>query len=214
MSLRGDIVLIRHGQTQCSVEGRFCGTHEGELTEVGRRMAECVAGHPALANVSRLVSSPSRRAVDTAAVIGRAQGLAVAIDSRLRELSFGEWENKLPEDLPDHSVYLRWEQDPALFSPPAGETGLQVMARAVAAVRDAALTGRGVAIVTHKAPVRLVLSFFLGLPPSRYRDIDRVSVGSVSRLYLNSGHVTLTGIGDVSHLPEQWQLNPDKVRRR
>jgi hypothetical protein len=33
-------------------------------------------------------------------------------------------------------------------------------------------------------------------------------------LYLNSGHVTLKGIGDVSHLPEQWQLNPDKVRRR
>jgi broad specificity phosphatase PhoE len=207
--LRGKLVLIRHGQTQCTVEGRFCGMHEGVLTEVGRQMAERVAGHRALDGVGVLLSSPSRRAVDTARAVARARGLSVVVDERLRELSFGEWENLLPGDLTDRAAHARWESDPALFSPPSGETGLQVMARAVAAVRDAMAGGDGVAVVTHKAPVRLVLSFFLGLPISRYREIGNVSVGSLSQLQLTGNHAVLKAIGDVSHLPGHWQTNPD-----
>ncbi|MFC0435093.1 histidine phosphatase family protein [Kutzneria buriramensis] len=203
-----DVVLIRHGQTKCTVRGRFCGSHEGDLTDVGWRMAECVAENPALQRVSAIVCSPARRAVGTASVLAERLGAAVTVDDRLRELHFGQWEDRLRADV-DSGLLARWEGDPALFSPPGGETGLEVMARAVAAVRDVALGGSKVAVVTHKAPVRLVLAYFLGLAPGRYRDIGVVSVGSVSRVQLEGGRAVLKALGDVSHLPAAWRADPD-----
>jgi probable phosphoglycerate mutase len=204
----GEVSLIRHGQTRCTLDGRFCGDHEGELTGVGRDMGEYIAKNPALGSVALVVCSPSRRALLTAETIAEARAARLVVDDRLRELSFGEWEDRLPGDV-DRLALRRWERDPALFSPPGGETGLEVMARAVAAVRDAVLTAQPVAVVTHKAPIRLVLSFLLGLPPSRYREMGNIAVGSISRLVLGDDRVTLTALGDVSHLPEVWRSDPN-----
>src|SRR5215207_11462798 len=178
-ALNGDLVLIRHGQTQCTRAGRFCGAHDGRLTEAGRLMAEHAARHPALAGVDMLLSSPSRRAAVCAEAVARYTDVAVTLDDRLRELSFGEWEDRLPAEV-DDAAYRRWAADPALFAPPGGESGLAVLVRSVDAVREALERAAHVAVVTHKAPVRLILAFFLGLPPSRYRDLIRIPVGSVS----------------------------------
>lgn len=208
--LDGDVLLIRHGQTRCTIEGRFCGAHECELTEVGRQMARRLGQHPALDGVETVLSSPARRAFQTAEAIAERLGVPVAMDERLRELPFGQWERRLPSAV-SVDLHRRWERDPALFAPPGGETGLEVMARAVAAVRDAALSAPRVAVVTHKAPVRLVLSFFLGLPPSRYREIGTITVGSLSWLRLNGDRRVLKALGDVGHLPEPWRADPDRA---
>ena len=157
-----------------------------------------------------MVTGPSRRAVLTAEAIAAAAGARMVVDDRLRELSFGEWEDRLPWEV-DRLALRPWERDPALFSPPGGETGLEVTARAVAAVRDASRAAPSVAVVTHKAPIRLVLAFFLGLPPSRYRHIGPIGTGSISRLALGDDRATLLALGDVSHLPEAWRENPDVV---
>jgi probable phosphoglycerate mutase len=208
---RGDLFLIRHGQTPCTVDGRFCGTHDGVLTPIGLRMAERLAGHPALGGVDLLLSSPSNRAVATAELIGESAGVPVKVDDRLRETSFGDWEDRLPAEV-DRAAHDRWTHDPALFAPPGGEPGLTVLARSVAAVRDALDTADRVAVVTHKAPVRLVLSYFLGLPPARYRDIGNVSVGSLSWLRFTDGRAVLKAIGDVGHLPQEWRADPDHAK--
>jgi broad specificity phosphatase PhoE len=208
--LTGDLVLIRHGQTPCVIINRFCGTHEAEMTPAGKRMGEYIASHRALDGIGKLISSPKLRAVRTAETIAAARGLDVEIDDRMRELHFGQWENTLPADLPDKEAHRQWEADPALYSPPGGETGLQVMARAVAAVRDAIHTHGSVAVVSHKAPIRLIICFFLGLSPSRYREIGNVFTGSVSHLRLRDGQATVRALGDVSHLPPAWQRNPDQ----
>jgi probable phosphoglycerate mutase len=206
------LILIRHGQTPCTVDGRFCGSHDSTLTPVGERMAEAIGGHPALRGIDAVVSSPALRARGTARVIAEAHDRPVVVDDRLRELHFGSWESLLPSEVPVPAERERWERDPAYYSPPGGESGLDVTARAVAAVRDAMHGRSAVAVVTHKAPVRLVLAFFLGIPPSRYRDIAGVTVASVSWLTVRPGSSTLHGLGDVSHLPQPWRANPDKAR--
>lgn len=209
--LNGELVLVRHGQTYCTLEGRFCGAHEGVLTEVGGQMASLVAGHHLMDGVRAIVTSPAERARKTAEALSLRHNVSVRTDDRLRELFFGEWEDRLPTEV-DQELRRRWEFDPALFAPPGGETGLMVMARAVAAVRDALHDGGKIAVVTHKAPLRLVLSFFLGLRPSRYREIGNVTVGSLSYLRIEGERITLKAIGDVSHLPERWRAAPDVAR--
>ncbi|GAU66492.1 putative acid phosphatase [Streptomyces sp. NBRC 110611] len=206
------LVLIRHGQTECTVAGRFCGAHEAELTPAGEEMARAAGTHPALHGVEAVVSSPAARARHTAEAVAGPHGAGVVVDDRLRELRFGAWENLLPGEVPEPVEHQRWERDPAYFSPPGGETGLEVMARSVAAVRDAMHGRKAVAVVTHKAPIRLVVAFFLGLPPSRYRDLGCVTVGSVSWLTVAPGGATLHGLGDSSHLPAAWRRDPDRAR--
>lgn len=66
-------------------------------------------------------------------------------------------------------------------------------------------------MVTHKTPVRLVLAFFLGLPPARYRDLSNVAVGSLSWLRFSESGIDLKAIGDVSHLPARWRADPDRA---
>lgn len=205
------VVLIRHGQTACTRQGRFCGDHEGELTVIGEEMARRTAEHPALAGVTRLLTSPAGRALRSAEAVSSALGLPLTVDDRLRELSFGEWEDRLPAQVGDLRALRRWQRDPAMYAPPGGESGLQVMARVVAALRDAAESGGAVAVVSHKAPIRLALAFFLGFPPSRYREIGNVAVSSVTELALRGHRAALTRLGDVSHLPEAWRADPDLV---
>ncbi|GLZ37107.1 histidine phosphatase family protein [Actinokineospora sp. NBRC 105648] len=211
VGLSGELVLIRHGQTHCTRQGRFCGDHDGGLSPVGERMGGYLAEHPALAGTELLLCSPARRALATAEPIGGRTGLPVTVDDRLRELSFGAWEDRLPAEVADTPAHQRWTEDPALFTPPGGESGLAVMARAVAAVRDALEHSSRVAVVTHKAPVRLIMSFFLGLPPSRYREIAAVTVGSVTRLRLSDGRATLRAVGELDHLPPEWRADPDHI---
>lgn len=203
------IVLIRHGQTPCTVAGRFCGAHEPTLTCLGEEVAARLVGHPSLVGVELLVSSPAIRARRTATVIGAGLGLVPNVDDRLRELSFGDWENLLPADVETQQAYREWVRDPALYAPPGGESGLAVQARAVEAVRDIARGRTSVALVTHKAPIRLILAFFLGLPASRYRSIGEVNVGSVTELDLTGEQPALKRLANVAHLPPQWREMPD-----
>ncbi|SDY71460.1 probable phosphoglycerate mutase [Saccharopolyspora shandongensis] len=102
-----------------------------------------------------------------------------------------------------------WKRNPAPHCPPGGESGLEVAARVVAAVRDALERHRAVAAVTHKAPVRLAAWFLLGIPLSRYRDLAAAPVGSVTELTFGQDRGRLRGLGDVSHLPLEWRRNPD-----
>ncbi|WP_165968504.1 histidine phosphatase family protein [Saccharopolyspora elongata] len=204
----GRLLLIRHAQTQCTVEGRFCGAHDATLTATGETMARHLAGHPALDGIDLVLSSPATRARATAERLTRGTG-KYEVDDRLRELSFGAWESKKPSDLHGDERYESWKRNPALHCPPGGESGLEVAARVVAAVRDALERSREVAVVTHKAPVRLAACFLLGIPLSRYRDLAAAPVGSVTELTFDQDHVRLRGLGDVSHLPPEWRRNPD-----
>ncbi|GIF15718.1 histidine phosphatase family protein [Actinoplanes teichomyceticus] len=205
------LVLVRHGQTPCTVDGLFCGSHDAALSSVGERMTEALARHPALAGVELLLTSPALRARQTARAISRASGLDPQVDDRLRELSFGAWENLRPAEVPDPAAHRRWVRDPAYFAPPGGETGLQVQARVLDLVRDATAGRSAVAVVTHKAPIRLIVAFFLGMPASRYRDIGVVSVGSVTELTIGAGRGDVRVLGDVTHLPQPWRRDPDRA---
>src|SRR5207245_7465192 len=68
--------------------------------------------------------------------------------------------------------YAAWEADPFTFAPVGGESGLQVMARALPAIRDivTAHAGHNVIVVSHKATIRLIIASLLGFEARGYRD--------------------------------------------
>ena len=87
------LLLLRHGQTELSVQRRYSGRGNPALTEVGRRQADAAARYLAQrGGISAVISSPLQRAYDTAASAAKALGLDVTVDDDLIETDFGAWE--------------------------------------------------------------------------------------------------------------------------
>lgn len=91
------LVLVRHGVAE-GQEGRAVGHTDPPLSEQGRAdiAALLACGHerPAL-----LLSSDLRRAYQSAEILAAHWGLRVFTDARLREINFGEWENRRWRDV-------------------------------------------------------------------------------------------------------------------
>lgn len=205
------LTIIRHAQTPASLDGTFCGARDVALTSVGRRMAELLPGNPLLAGIERVIASPMERTRDTARPVTSAFDLADAkTDPRLRELEFGAWEGLAPSALRDRADHASWQADPYANAPPGGETGAEVLERALRAVADALATTVDLAIVTHKSPARLLAAYFGAASPESFRSLAGFWVSSVTRIEVCADLATRVLGPSVEHLPPSWQSRPDR----
>ena len=92
----------------------------------------------------------------------------------LREIDHGRWEGLRRADVEAlySDEYAAWEEDPFTFAPLGGESGVQVVARALPVIREIVLShpGENVLVVSHKATIRLILASLLGFDARGYRD--------------------------------------------
>lgn len=136
MTLRR-IVLWRHGETDYNASGRMQGQLDSLLTQVGWNQARFAV--PVLARFSPdlVVASDLRRATDTATVFTSATGLPLRIDKRLRETNLGIWQGMTSPEIDEQWPGSRrtWQTDPT-WSPPGGESRVEVAVRAFEVVAD------------------------------------------------------------------------------
>ncbi len=172
--MRTRLYLIRHGATPASAEDRFSGATDVALSPEGRGQAQHLAARLADAPLAAVYCSPMRRTRETAEIIGLPHGLAPIIREELREIDHGHWEGLRRSDVEAQygDEYAAWEEDPFTFAPAGGESGLSVMARALPVIREIVLehNGKNVAVVSHKATIRLLISSLLGFDARGYRD--------------------------------------------
>ncbi len=166
-----DLLLVRHGQTDWNVEGRYQGQDGPGLNEAGRAQAEAVARELAVARPDALFSSDLPRALETAQIIGRTVGLSVQLEPRLREIHQGIWQGMLYSDIQQRygEALRRFREDPLHSPPPGGETLAQLKARITAALDDIAARSPAsrVIVVTHKLPIALLRCMEAGCPFDR-----------------------------------------------
>ena len=163
------LLLLRHGQTALSVERRYSGRGNPELTELGRRQATAAARYLAQrGGIAAVISSPLQRAYDTAAAAAKAVGLDVTVDDDLIETDFGAWEGltfaEAAERDPD--LHSRWLRDTAT-TPPGGESFDEVLER-VSRARDRTVAGHqgaAVLLVSHVTPIKMLLRLALDAGP-------------------------------------------------
>jgi broad specificity phosphatase PhoE len=169
------LFLARHGETVWHAEHRYAGSSDVELTDHGLVQADELAGWATRARLSAIVASPMLRARLTAQPAADATGLEVRHDPRLVEIDFGTGEGLTPVEL-DERMPAEWaafERHPARQPMPAGEAGVEGIARALPALlelTDEFPHGR-VLVVTHATLMRLVLCELLGIDPDRYREL-------------------------------------------
>jgi broad specificity phosphatase PhoE len=157
----GDILLIRHGQTEWSANGRHTSITDLPLTEKGEREAEALRGALAGRTFAAVLCSPKQRARCTA----ERAGLEItAIDDNLVEWDYGEYEGvttaQIHAQRPDWSL---WRD-----GCPDGESPEQVGARldrVLARARE--LTSNGdVVLIGHGHALRVAGARWIGLSPA------------------------------------------------
>jgi broad specificity phosphatase PhoE len=149
-----ELWLLRHGQTDWNLEGRFQGQSDVPLNAEGILQAENLAEKLMREKpFAAIFSSDLQRAFRTAKIIAKNSGLKVQIDHRLREVCQGEWEGMLFQDVV--STYRHnWEDrrvNPEAAHPPGGESVAEVTARMSEAADDITrqYPGSRVLVVSH-----------------------------------------------------------------
>jgi ribonuclease HI len=159
------MLLLRHGQTELSVERRYSGRGNPALTEFGRGQADAAARYLAsVGGISAVVASPLQRAYDTATIAAKALGLDVTVDDDLTETDFGAWEGLTFAEAAqrDPEVHRRWLRDTSV-EPPGGES-FDAVAERIARVRNRIIAEHGettVLVVSHVTPIKTLLRLAL-----------------------------------------------------
>lgn len=197
-------LLLRHGQTELSVQRRYSGRGNPPLTAVGREQAARAAKMlAAKGDIAAVVTSPLGRARETAEATAAALGLEVRVIDGLTETDFGEWEGLTFREAADRDpeLHARWLGDPALPAP-GGESFDQVRERVENARRDlvARYPGANIVVVSHVTPIKTLLQLALGVGPSLlYRlHLDLASL-SLAEFYPDGGS-SVRLVNDTSYL--------------
>lgn len=158
------LILVRHGETLHNVAGIAQGWADSELSDRGReqvlRLGERLRRH----NCDAIFSSPLGRALTTAQAISDVLGLEITQLDDLREMSYGDWEQRSFLDIrrDDAETYERWIVDAEVRSP-NGESHGDVrrrMERAFERVRGA----KRPVLVTHGTAIRIGTTALLDVP--------------------------------------------------
>lgn len=134
------LCLVRHGQTDWNLEGRYHGQSDVPLNEHGRSQAQVLAHFLQGQPFTAIYTSDLSRAKETAEIIAKVIQLPVILEPRLREIDQGEWEGQLVETIKARYVEL-WNErivDPTNVRPPGGETVGEVAERVYTALDDIA----------------------------------------------------------------------------
>jgi broad specificity phosphatase PhoE len=179
------LVLVRHGRTAANAGGLLLGRADPPLDEHGRAQAAALAA--VVAGARRVVSSPLRRARETAAALG----LPVEVDERWVELDYGELDGRPIADVPA-DLWRRWQAD-VHFAPPGGESLTDLGRRVRAACEELAAEAAevDVVLVTHVSPIKAAVAWGLGIGDEVSWRLY-VAPASVSRIAIRDGRGVLT----------------------
>lgn len=199
------LLLLRHGETPLSIERRFSGLGDAELTPNG--LAQAAAAAERLSRepyrLDAIVSSPLKRARQTAEVVASRAGLEVEVDEDLREADFGAWEGHTFTEVQRQwpAELAAWLADPDT-APPGGES-FATAARRVEAARERLVErheGKTVLAVSHVTPIKMLLREALTAPlGALYRmHLDLACLSLIE--YYADGPAVVKSFNDISHL--------------
>lgn len=198
------MLLLRHGQTELSVQRRYSGRGNPELTALGREQAANAARYLASrGGIAAVVSSPLGRAKETAAAAADALGVPLTVDDDLIETDFGKWEGLTFSEASerDPELHAQWLSDTSV-TPPEGESFDTVHHR-VRRARNRIIAeygGATVLVVSHVTPIKTLLRLALDAGPSLlYRlHLDLASL-SIAEFY-SDGPASVRLVNETSYL--------------
>lgn len=197
------IHLIRHGETQANRDGIFRGRGEVPLSATGVRQAGELRVRFAGLRVERVLSSPLKRAMQTAAACF--PGAEVEAQELVNNLDLGRWSGRRKKEIAaeEPELWRRWLEEPEGMTFPGGESLAAVRGRAAAFNRLlAGAPEQQIAVVSHRSVIKALLAEALGLGKKWFWafHLDNASVSVL--LHDEVRGFVLAGLNETSHLSE------------
>jgi broad specificity phosphatase PhoE len=161
MSTRpGEIVLVRHGETDWSRTGRHTGRTDVGLTERGQQQAQAVGAALRARRFAVVLTSPLERAVETCRLAG--YGEVAARRDELMEWDYGAYEGRKTLDIrKERPGWTLWRD-----GVPDGETAAEVGARVDRLIDELRSADGDVAVFSHGHLLRVLAARWIGLEPA------------------------------------------------
>lgn len=186
------IYLVRHGITTLNKKKIYMGRSEEGLDEEGIKQANVLGMRLEGKGISKIYTSPVKRALQTAEILNSYLSTGVSIEEDLGEMGLGEWEG-MPEDEVKSKYpegWAIWNDRPKDLRLPGREALSSVQERAVRAVNKilCADSGRKIVAVTHFAIIRCLILYSKKLDINLYRKIE-VPNATVFELVVNGNSI-------------------------
>jgi probable phosphoglycerate mutase len=203
------LILVRHGETALTTQGRYSGRGDVPLSEQGEAQAMAAAGRVAgiardVADVAAVVTSPLSRCTRTAELIAaELGGVDVTVVPDLIECDFGAWEG-----LTFAEAQERWPDamdawlDSTSVAPPGGESFEAVATRVRTAMGTVlrAYPSSVIVLVSHVSPLKLILRDALVADDTFLHRLFLDAAGVSTMDVWPDGNVAVRSINETAHL--------------
>lgn len=207
------LLLIRHAAVDGGEQVLWGRTPGVRLSRDGRREALRLAQLLAHRGIRQIVTSPQRRAIETAAVIASAANAALRVDDRLDEFDFGEWTGRGFTELEHDARWQRFNHERTAAVAPGGESVAAFAARVKDGLASAADGEPVVAVVTHAEVIRTALLVHAGQSLDEWASI-RIDPASVAELRPDDGEFRgATRVDEPSAMFGTLSAAPEPTRR-
>ncbi len=188
---RGEVVLVRHGETEWSESGRHTGWTDVPLTDRGRRQARALGERLRDRRFALVLTSPLQRATETCRLAGL--GARALTREELREWDYGEYEGRRTVDIrQERPGWLLWDD-----GVPGGETLDEVGHRVDRMIDEIRRVDGDVAVFAHGHVLRVLAALWVGLAPREGRVVA-----------LDTGTVSILGYERETSVLRLWNESP------
>ena len=203
MHKKTEVILIRHGETEWNLSGRWQGHADSPLSNRGIEQAEALGQRMKNENLDCFFSSDLERARHTSRLVGGPAGWKVEFLESLRERDIGVLEGLTTDEmmLRHPEVYKSFYNEGPEYQVPEGESFRQFYDRCSGALEDVTSRhpGKRIGLVTHGGFLGAIFRYVLKIPLDAERNFVLLNC-SVNRLEKTEKGWSLVSWGDVAHL--------------
>ena len=203
MSESTKVILIRHGETEWNLSGRWQGHADSALSERGVSQAVALGERMKKESIDHFYTSDLERAQHTSRLVGEPSGWLAEPMESLRERDLGVLEGLTTDEMIDKfpNQYKSFRNDGSDYQVPHGESFRQFYERCSQALEEVSFrhSGKRIGLVTHGGFLGAIFRYVLKIPLDAERNYVLLNC-SVNRLEKTDKGWNLISWGDVAHL--------------
>ena len=203
MQSKTEVILIRHGETEWNLSGRWQGHADSPLSTRGIQQAEALGQRMLKETLDCFYSSDLERARHTSSLVGGPSERNPEFMESLRERDLGVLEGLTTEEMKVEypQEYKSFRNDGPEYQVPGGESFKQFYDRCSGALEEVASRnpGKKIGVVTHGGFLGAIFRYVLNIPLDAERNFVLLNC-SLNRLEKTESGWNLVSWGDVAHL--------------
>ncbi len=202
------IYIIRHAEAEGNLYRRAQGHFNGKVTRRGKEQIEALAERFRDIKIDAVYASDLERTQETAgAILRHNPDLKLNIDTRLKEVCMGVWENQMwgniEIDYPEQMKYFN--ADPEKWSVEGSEAHIAVGDRMLEVVKELGEKhdGQTIALFSHGVAIRALHCRMLNIPSNENHKVPHADNTNVNLYTWDNGKVEIEFRSDNSHLTKE-----------